>query len=331
METDSDRMVRRSYYNPSTHGGTQPVRVLQYNIIDSFEKASPGFRDELRSVVTQKGLPRGIKYHVNEQPILRSGGRAQTPCVSTDRGIELHETFLSYVWTICYSLLVLFDELIQKRMIQKAYNRTFEYSPKTVREAFCLFHYGISLIKQFRVWDKGTLPNPEEYDENEADYVEKANGVFVHAMVFILCHEFAHVRCGHTEAANRNGDVSPDLEKIHEYRADELATTIVLAGAEDESRRSTAGFGLIAGLSADLFLGSVVKSETHPDKDDRIRNALEKLNLGEKDNLWGIACLAFKLWDESYRTRLKWPTEVETYKDLFYCVVSQLAGQTRAI
>ena len=93
---------------------------------------------------------------------------------------------------------------------------------------------------------------------------------------------------------------------------------------KDMSERINKGIGIVAGLCSLIFFGSVLASSTHPDKDERIRLALERLNLEDEDNMWGVACLALKLWDDLYNINLNWPKDVDTYKKLFYCVLKQL-------
>jgi len=52
--------------------------------------------------------------------------------------------------------------------------------------------------------------------------------------------------------------------------------------------------------------------------------ALESLDIEETDNMWGIACLAIKLWSEKSNITLDLPTVTETYKDLFYLTLKKL-------
>jgi len=315
-------------FNPATHKGTQPIRVLQYNVIQWFENSDS--IKEMKEVINKQGLQGGISYCINENPIINSQDdfNHQIPYIDINKKIVIHETFLSYLWTLCYSVFVLFDEAIKRPLLEGSYKRVLTNQSKLARKAFLLFKYGISLIRIYSKWDKINLPNPEEYNEHEAYYIEKANSVFLFATTFILLHELAHVKCGHIdfhrEASKKNISIPNNKIKKEEYEADELATKSILKKITGNREKINIGIGLLAGLCSLLFFGSVLTSSNHPDSDERIRLLLEKLNLEDEDNMWGVACLAFKLWDNSYNINLNWPKKVDTYKELFYSILKQL-------
>lgn len=60
------------------------------------------------------------------------------------------------------------------------------------------------------------------YDPKDI-YIEKANGVFILAMVFILCHEFAHIDLGHLDTYIPQAD-----RLLAECEADQLAVRTML-------------------------------------------------------------------------------------------------------
>ena len=203
--------MKKNFYNP-THSGLQPVRVLDHNIIYLFENIYPDFLTELKSAVANKGLQPGLTKYCLEEAIRFSNMdfKSQTPFIGIDKKIVLHETFLSFLWIYCYCVLVVFDEGIQKPLQNKTYNPTNPL-PHIANEALKLFDYGLSLIDIFNPWDKN-LPNPEEYDDSEAFYIERANSVFLYALNFILCHELGHVILGHIDqsidAINKSSVIS---------------------------------------------------------------------------------------------------------------------------
>jgi hypothetical protein len=141
-------------------------------------------------------------------------------------------------------------------------------------------------LSTYTQWNKLDLPNPEEYDNVNEEYVEKVNSVFLNAIKFILCHEFSHVYLGHVDLDN-SGIISTDEEiKKDEYAADNYAISVVLKGVTDEQSKTNICAGVIAGLCSLLFLDKELAKTTHPDSDLRIKNAIEQFHLKEEDNIF---------------------------------------------
>lgn len=78
---------------------------------------------------------------------------------------------------------------------------------------------------------------------------------------------------------------------------------------------------------------SLSGGDTHPDTDERLKVAMEKLKLPELDNLWGIASLTFRLWAIKYNIEIKLPAVVDNYKQLFELTLDEVKKQplTRAL
>src|ERR1700739_912100 len=131
------------------HAGTQPIRVLQFNIAHHFETTNPEFLDLAKKTISKQGLQPGIGYYISEEPIeFLIDGHIQTPYVDPNKKIYIHETFLSYVWCISYSLYVLYDEAIVKlNNNQLAGTKINDINQSLVTAAEDLFKYAISLIK----------------------------------------------------------------------------------------------------------------------------------------------------------------------------------------
>jgi predicted metal-dependent peptidase len=55
------------------------------------------------------------------------------------------------------------------------------------------------------------MPNPEEYSTDDVFFIERANGLFVYAMNFILCHEFAHIELNHLERKKQGANSQLDI------------------------------------------------------------------------------------------------------------------------
>ncbi|MBS1595794.1 MAG: hypothetical protein JST90_15890 [Bacteroidetes bacterium] len=300
-----------------SHLGTQPIAVLQHNVVSIFESANKDFLELSRKLMLEGNLDVGIGYVISEKAITALvDGHMQMPFVSSKKKIHIHETFLSYVWCVSYSLWILYDKAVAEPSQNKhAGNEVNKIDNVRIDKAFELFAYAKSLIKVYTPWDKIDLPNPEEYSEDEAFYVERANSLFVYAMGFILYHEFAHVEKKHFERI-KQGENTPKHRLAHEREADQRAIELMLQGAEGEKRTSML-LGTLIGLCCLLYFKKETTSQSHPDTDDRIHNYLLQLNLDENDPMWGIAAVAFRLWDIQFQKNLNLPTEVKNFKELY--------------
>lgn len=308
----------------ASHKGSQPIRVLQHNITYQFETTNPTFTELSKTIIKDKGLQPGIAYHINNSAILdKVDGQAQTPFVNGKGKITVHETFLSYVWCICYSMLVLYEEAIAKTS-QNQVSKTliYEIDNQKIEKAQELFDYAKTLITSYSEWDKNELPNPEIYSQDDVFFIERANGLFVYAMNFILCHEFAHIEKDHLEQL-KQGKNSESHILSFEKEAYERAMTLVLSGANENTKLS-AEIGVLVGLCSMLFFKQKSVTTTHPATDDRIHSLIEKAKPSNADAHWGIASLAFKLWDNQFMKNFNWPTEVHDLKELYELIREEI-------
>lgn len=305
----------------STHKGNQPIRVLQFNVLKHFEETHFDFINLLKESNKKHNLAFGIVYHKVEEPIVKKVyGHIQTPFIE-DTGqvkrITIHETFLSYVWCISYSLFVLYDEAIAKTsQIRHNIKPAPLVDQNKIELAQEVFNYGKSLIRVFDKWDKKLLPNPELYSLDDSFYIERANGLYLTAINFILCHEYAHAEKDHF---NKQKKVRNDYSKLIELEkeADDRAIELILKGVTSKTK-TTKLLGTLIGLCCMLYFNHETKGTKHPDTDDRIDNLLSRIeHTPENDNLWGIASLAYKLWDMQFSKLMIFPQEVELFKHLY--------------
>jgi len=314
---------KRSYLSQN-HQGIQPIRVLQYNLTTAFEKTNPSFLQEVMRVINSAGLQSGINYYVFEESIWFSNTqfRSQTPHVDLVKKIALHETFLSYMWIICYSVWILYDETVAKpiQKLQQGENApVIDFEAAT--SADLLLTYGRSLFDFYTEWNKETLPNPEKYSTGEAFYIERTNSLFLFAINFILCHEYAHVEKGHIDSLS---SATIDDRKRFELEADARAIELVLKG-RDGLNDTSIELGTLMGLGALLFFKkSTSGGLVHPDTDTRIKTYLETLQPPNTSPLWGIASLFFKLWDNQFKLQFTWPKAIFDFKELFYETLKQI-------
>lgn len=299
------------HYNPLTHQGFLPVRVLQHNVIHAFENIYPTFLDKVvLPEIESSGLQKGITYNIIKQPIVESSE------ITENHKIIIHENYNQFLWAISYAIIVLFDEGIQIPLLQKKYDGKFDLNNIFVKRAISLFKASHTLFTSYNDWVFYSLPNPEKFNEYEKYYIEKANGVFVAAMTFTLAHEFAHQYYGHVEIPEKPED---------EFTADDFAFETV-SNKFDTNHGPTFMAGAIASLTSLFFfddngLGGV----NHPDPDIRLKKQLEKLTLADCNNLWGFAALSVILWLISRDKEFVPPKEVEHFKELFYLSLDEVA------
>ncbi|WP_281323475.1 phage exclusion protein Lit family protein [Flavobacterium aestivum] len=309
---------KKTFYNPESHVGDLPIRVLQHNITYWLEIVSPEFYKTLLNEIQNNGLQRGIKYHIDKQKILHVAS-VNAASISSARQISTYETFNSYLWCICYALLVTFDEIIQKPHLKGNYTGLIDKKNKQVNAAIAVFKYGMSLRDNYSDWDK-SIPNPEEFDCKYTYYVERANSLFTSAMFFILSHEVGHNYFNHV--TYNPATAAQSLQE--ELDADNFALEQVLS-CQNKDLIPTLKHGAVAGMCALLFLSpKLYKGGTYPDADNRIRNVMEKLNLKDLDLQWGMASLAFRLWGNYFKIDFETSKTSENYSEMFYEILSEM-------
>jgi len=314
--------MKVSYYNTEEHEGGQPVRVLSQNTKKWFKEVYPNFENtELKKAIEEFGL-------YEEISIIEREDKIATPAfVGSFKIIQIQETYLSLLWCLSYSLTFLYDKSIHEPRTKENFIFTVKLNEQ-IKKAHDLFDYGLSIIDTFNPWDKENLPNPEFYDANEDEYIEKANGVYLHAVNFVLVHELGHVLLGHIDSDIKNDEkgvkISNEIILQDEIDADNFSFERMFKSTKHLTNDHTASVGLISALCSFIFFSNSMNGGDHPDPDLRLQTALEKLNLEDEDNLWGLSCLAIKLWSNKHRIAINWPNKVETYKDLFYLTMEQL-------
>lgn len=306
---------------PASSMGTQPIKVLENNIISFFEKTNKQFAKQLDYDVANLDLKAGIGY-INEEAKITNSPVAY---INSNKQIHIQETFLSYVWIISYCLVSIFDEHI----LAPRLNRQFFNNPIRLQKKFDFFNYAISLINRFSTWDIDKFPNPAKYAIEDKLYVEKTNSVFLQAVNFVMCHEYSHFSLGHTDLsidAMVNGTTISDAEsKKQECEADENAIKLMVTKPKTKKFKKNIEYGIVAGLSSLIFFNKICVLDNYPDPEIRLKMALEQLNLKDEDLHWGLASLALKIWTNRQNVSLTLPTIVDTYKECFYAILDEIA------
>jgi hypothetical protein len=303
---------------PANSQGTQPVKVLENNILHFFEKTNKDFLKELINGVENSELKAGIKY-INEESKLT--GYAY---INSNKQIHIEETFLSYIWCLSYCFVTIFDihVLLPRR------NKNIDKNIDKLSERFDFLKYGLSLINAFSEWNIEKYPNPQKYLKENKQYIEKTNSVYLHAVNFVLCHEYSHFDLGHVDKSIdlmcEGKEITPEEHKIDEIYADFNAIQLLLKHPNTKKNKKNIEYGIVAGVSALLFLDKIGRKNKYPDPEIRLKNALEQLKIKDEDLHWGLASLALKIWTDRQNVTLSLPKIVDTYKDCFYLMIKEI-------
>lgn len=308
------------------HLGTQPIRVVHNMLVFMFAMTYPAFKEKLQSMVDSGKLNPQIDMTLAEEPI-RTDQRINSPRVSAEtRQISLHETFLSYLWCISYSIYILYLEKIDFPTINQAVGyEKYPVNDDEIAKAKALFDYGKSLVMYFSSWDKDNLPNPEIYLAEKRDYIEQSNMIYTEAAKFILAHELTHLE-RHIELLN---DDTPDSQyQAFEEEADKLAIEHVIKGISHMGPIAATN-GIVIGLLSMFFFSSTTTGKRHPNIEDRLTSALELMNLNENNPTWGMACVGLELWDAQFDLNFKWLQNPGSHKQQYYNIIEQIKARTK--
>lgn len=299
-----------------SHNGEQPIRVLKHNLTTRLVERNEEYIKFLHSDFR---LNKSIKYHIANLPLVQK----QTPFIDSNGMINIHETYLSYTWIVCYHFFVIHEEgfaipdrLKRNLLVPKP------HTPELIDEAKELFVYGKSLIRVFDTWDKN-LPNPEYFDEdsNEGWYILRTNDLFVEVLNFILYHETAHAEYEHIKKVVTE-NLSNEDQKALEIDADTRAIELILSNGKN---RNISELAIIIGLASMLFFSrTVYGGSIHPNIDTRLENAIRIFKPSDDSAIWSMLSLFLKVWDEQFTLGLSNKTEYDNYKDLFYDLLSQV-------
>jgi hypothetical protein len=280
----------KSAYN-SSHVGYLPVRVLQHNIVHQFENSTPDFPAISKQVIEELGLNHEISYHINVDS--NHGCPVMTPCVEIETNtIHLQESFLAYMWCMCYALFRYTNNL-------KGQGANDNYHDEGIDDAYELLMYAQKLSNKYTDWDKQKLINPERPRAQDKESIGTVNEIFIYAINFILCHEFAHVELAHTRNLKSCKDINDFEKKEYELNADHRAIQIM---SQDTiiGKKNVLQSGVTMAVCANLFLRDTVANKIHPDNDVRIFNVIDHLGVSENDDPWIIACVSMDLWTKIY-------------------------------
>jgi len=307
-------------YNPDAHSGTQPVRVVHNMLVFMFSQSYPGFLEELREQVKAGKVNPHIDFVFNEDAIRHEHG-FHTPRVIIDsKSIQLQETFLAYLWCVTYAIFILYVETVDYPTMNRiAGYEKYVVDEEKIQQAKDLFDYAKSLIAFFSPWDKEHWPNPETYLAEDRNYVEQTNIFYTEAVKFILAHEYTHLK-SHVGQIHEQTPHSSYLN--FEKEADNAAIDMALKGLTEVTQFGICG--IIVGILSMLFFSAKTSGEKHPNTEDRLTNALERMPINDDDYAWGMACVGLELWEEQFDLHFDWLAEPESPKAQYYHLLNQI-------
>ncbi|MBF0487493.1 MAG: hypothetical protein HQK98_04965 [Nitrospirae bacterium] len=241
----------------------------------------------------------------------------------------IQEVYLSYVWSIIYWLLVVYEEDMEKQ--HKEYHRikmssqmthnqiikeVIKYTNNTllinplIQNTIKLVEWAVTLADKYSDHDIN-LPNPEKPNTDEEKfYVEKTNAIFQDAIAYIMYHECMHLIYNHQY--DKNDDTyNKELEK----EADSSAFKFIMDNEENQDNFQK-GLSIVIANVILLFRAhpSDIVSKRHPDTDIRIITCIDYF--GEEfprlDAIKYIVSLAFELFFRIYDI----PYKVERANDI---------------
>ena len=295
-----------------------PIDVLKGNILHSFEATA---KKLLEQAVASRKVSGAILYDDSKEKVMMPHANIES------RDIYLQETYLAYLWALIYSVFVMYEEGVQRPLINNAFKGGINQSDTLLFRARELYEWAISLVGAYSPWDE-RLPNPRSHNHPKEKYfAEKVNNLFQKAVSYNLHHELAHLTLGH--------DSYFDGSSVHELSETEKADRIQIENeadkfafdnlinifSEDKSKLPIGVAITMTNVASILVVNhpGQVRLTTHPDLDDRLHRVFVSLGLEQEAGqfyCWYLGCLALRLFFMKHG--LDEPTkDYETAQDAF--------------
>lgn len=293
-------------FTETSHPGNYPIRVLQHNLLQTFQDHKAGQKEKMQNAITEGKIHPGITYHISDT----FGMIYATP--DTKR-LVVHEQFLAYLWSFIYASFVIFEEGVQTKILNSRSNfwdGTIDNSRAIVKRAQELYLWSKSLPIESSPWPMN-MPNPELfYSAEEQFYISKANTIYLKAATYLLNHEVAHLVNNHwsylQELKAKNIWELTEGEKSQyimiEREADIFAREEMVEQGDTQSNKLHTGISIVLAHCAALFAlkhPSDIISDLHPDTDHRLEESINFLGLNEEkdiDYIYLIAAISCNLF-----------------------------------
>jgi hypothetical protein len=211
---------------------------------------------------------------------------------TTSREITTTIASLEFLWASSHAHIVLYDEY---RKAQRAGCEQFNTGGNSrCKNALDLLSWAVRNLNSYGTdeWPQD-LPRPVQFPEHGSD-VRVTNELFLCGVAWIVHHEIAHIRLGHTP-------VQTNRSQVEEFEADLEATKWMLehSSVDAESQKRTLGIATamlsIMGIERDRDFNV---SHSHPVAFERLYRCLDIACVEENDNVFAFASviMQIQLW-----------------------------------
>jgi len=305
-----------------------PIAVLWGNIVHTFENVDDASLNMLREATESGQLSNAIAYDIGKE-------RVRTPFADLKtREINLQESYLSHLWSFIYAVFVMYEEGIQKPLINGTFDGSLNFDTPLLKRAKLLFDWSISLTNSYSEWNEN-LPNPRTHSsDKEKFYAEKVNGIFQYAVAYLMFHEFAHLTQKHDSfflGVNMSNLSEAEVaERVQiENEADQYAFNMLIKEQDDEKQRWVKGLSILLVICSALLITSTaqsVKQTSHPDLDQRMLNVLQGLNLATEESqfyCWYLCSFSIRFYLIKHNIEVA-AGEYETAQETFFSYLDLL-------
>lgn len=255
---------------------SKPISILYDRITDLFEAGH--LPERLDRAIRNGQL--SLAIFIDPEP-----NKIRTPFVDLeDHEIKLQETFLSYLWSICYCMIA-FQQMTIDQSEEEIVKLKNSPEANTVGR---MFEWAVSLRDTHTNWPK-ELPTPLQ----KGTRIVETNELFLFAIRYLMYHEVGHLVLHESSVEFiKNNRRSPailpeDSRRLRqmEFQADEYAIDILLDAKPEDQHRYMNFLGAAVAHLSSLFLledDDMRGGRTHPDFDIRLKRLAKKATFNEQ-------------------------------------------------
>lgn len=294
-----------------------PVLALEHNVTWAFENATPYAGIRLANAVSDGTVVGEIGLDCDSTSAPPKGPFLQRNISTGIPEIHVSLKHLELLWSFAYSWMVIYEQGIQKPLIDGTWTGTVDASDPIVSRAMQLRDWGASLQTQCTSWPQG-LPSPRDYAcDIERWYGEKANLVFQEATAFLLGHEFAHAAGMHLDFLSPG---SPDCDAIEaEKDADVAAFESVVNQSDDDLHKLSKAWAILTALLSSIYLGTDKRrpfvQKRHPPLHHRLSSLMGMLDFKAEQYRYYFPLLASLVLEFVLDELESIPRPVSMYED----------------
>ncbi len=225
-----------------------PVLALEGNILWQFENLSEFGAQTMKIQITNGTLSGEIKLDMSAEPP-KSPGVTKQKADAPEMHVDL--SHLEMLWSFIYGWLVIYEESVQKPLLDPMLAMDVE-TVNLIERARKLLKWSTSLREIYTRWP-ADLPSPTHYvTEKEEWYGLKTNLVYQKAVAFLLSHERAHATFGHLDVIKDTN--SAELRLDMEREADAVAYDDLLGQSLDDNEKLSEAWAMVSVLLSTFYL-----------------------------------------------------------------------------